>query len=226
MLFYDKLRYRLMPYIYSLAGMVTQDDYTIMRALVMDFGYDKNVLNINDQFMFGSCLLVNPVAEYKARTRSVYLPSGTGWYDFRTGQHYKGGRTIQADAPYTDQPIFVKEGSIIPCGPEIQFTMEKPANPIRLLIYTGRDGSFNLYEDENINYNYEKGDFSIIPLSYNEKKHTLTIQKRQGKFSGMLETRTFEISWIGEQKLSGLDFQLKPDTIITYDGQSQSIKMK
>jgi alpha-D-xyloside xylohydrolase len=226
MLAYDKLRYRLMPYIYSLTGSVTQQDYTIMRALVMDFGNDKNVLNIGDQFMFGPALLVNPVIEFKARARQVYLPSGTGWYALRTGRHFDGGQTIQSDAPYSDIPIFVKEGSIIPCGPEIQYAAEKPADPIRLFVYTGADGSFALYEDENVNYNYEKGMFSIIPLSYNEKGQTLTLGKRKGDFPGMLATRTFEIVWMSNQRAAGIDFQSKSDTTVVYDGSEQSIKLK
>lgn len=226
MLAYDKLRYRLMPYIYSLTGMVTQQDYTIMRALVMDFGSDRNVLNIGDQFMFGPALLINPVTEYKARVRQVYLPAGCGWYDLRSGNYYKGVQTIQADAPYTDIPLFVKAGSILPCGPEMQYTDEKPADPIRLFVYTGADASFTMYEDENINYNYEQGKFTIILLSYSEKDRVLTIGKRQGEFPGMLATRTFEIVWIGAQKPSGLDFLSKPDAIVTYNGTAQSIMMK
>jgi alpha-D-xyloside xylohydrolase len=226
MLAYDKLRYRLMPYIYSLTGSVTQNDYTIMRALILDSGCDKKVHNIGDQFMFGPALLVNPVTEYEARTRSVYLPSGTGWYDLRSGRHFKGGQTIEADAPYKEIPVFVKEGSIVPCGPEIQYATEKPADPVRLFVYTGSDGSFTLYEDEDVNYNYEKGEFSTIPLSYSEKDRTLTIGQRQGIFPGMLETRTFEVVWIGARKPSGLDFQSRPDTAVTYNGTQQSIKME
>jgi alpha-D-xyloside xylohydrolase len=226
MLAYDKLRYRLMPYIYSLTGMVTHQDYTIMRALVMDFGHDKNVFNIVDQYMFGPALLINPVTEYKARTRPVYLPSGTGWYELRSGQYYEGGQTIQAEAPFSDIPVFVKAGSILPCGPEIQYTAEKPADPIRLFVYTGGDGSFNLYEDENVNYNYEQGQFSLIPLSFSDKDQTLTIGERRGEFPGMLQTRTFEINWINRQKTSGLDFQSKPDAVVIYDGSSQSLHLK
>ncbi|MBN2091764.1 DUF4968 domain-containing protein, partial [candidate division KSB1 bacterium] len=224
MLAYDKLRYRLMPYIYSLAGKVTHEDYTIMRALLMDFGSDQNVLNIGDQYMFGPALLVNPVVEYKARTRQVYLPTGTGWYHLQSGRYYSGGQKIQADAPYTEMPLFVKAGSILPCGPEIQYTTEKPADPIRLFIYTGADGIFTLYEDENINYNYEKGKFSLIPIQYREADQLLTIGKREGNFPGMLETRTFEIIWIGKEKPLGLDFKSKPDAILTYNGSIQSIK--
>ncbi len=226
MLAYDKLRYRLMPYIYSLTGMVTQNDYTIMRALIMDFGYDKNVLSIGNQFMFGPALLINPVTKYKARKRNVYLPAKTGWYDLKSGKYYKGGKTIEADAPYTDIPIFIKEGSIIPCGPALQYSTEKKEDPIRLFVYTGNDCSFKLYEDENTNYNYEKGMFSIIPLKYNEKDHEIIIGKRQGNFPGMLKTRTFEIVWIGKGNPSGLKFDSKPDSVIKYDGTQQIIKMK
>ena len=226
MLAYDKLRYRLMPYIYSLTGMVTYDDYTIMRGLVMDFGTDKNVLNISDQFMFGPALLINPITGYKERTRKVYLPTGADWYELHSGKYLEGGQTVEADAPYSNIPIFVKAGSIIPCGPEIQYSTEKAADPIRLFVYTGSDGSFNLYEDENTNYNYEKGKFSIIPFDYNEKNHELTIKKRLGKFPGMLETRTFEIVLINKLKPSGLDFISKPDVIVKYDGNQQSIVIK
>jgi alpha-D-xyloside xylohydrolase len=226
MLAYNKLRYRLMPYIYSLTGMVTQQDYTIMRGLVMDFEADKNVLNINDQFMFGPAILVNPVSEYKARSRAVYLPSGSDWYEFTSGKSYAGGQWIQADAPYTEIPLYIKAGSIIPCGPEIQYTAEKPADPIRIFVYTGNDGSFTLYEDENTNYNYEKGKFATIPLSYTEKVKKFTLGKRQGSFDGMLKKRTFEINFISKQKPSRLDFQSKPDAIILYDGNHTSIKIK
>jgi alpha-D-xyloside xylohydrolase len=226
MLAYDKLRYRLMPYIYSLTGMVTQKDYTIMRALVMDFGQDKNVLNIDDQFMFGPAMLINPVTEYKARMRSVYLPSKIGWYNLQTGKYVEGGQTINADAPYSDIPIFIKAGSIITCGPDIQYASEKSADPIRLFVYTGSDGTFTLYEDEDVNYNYEKGKFSTIPLSYNEKNKELVIGKRQGEFSGMLEKRTFEIIWITSNKPSGFDFQSNADAIITYNGDQTSIRMR
>jgi alpha-D-xyloside xylohydrolase len=215
-----------MPYIYSLAGMVTQNSYTIMRALVMDFNNDKNVFDIGDQFMFGPALLINPVTEYKARMRDVYLPEGTGWYDLKSGIYFKGGQSIEAESPYTDIPIFVKEGSIIPCGPEIQYTTEKLPDPIRLFVYTGRDGSFTLYEDENINYNYEKGSFSLIPFNYNEENKVLTIESRTGEFPGMLETRTFEVVWINKNKPSGLDFESEPDEVVTYNGTHQSVKMK
>jgi len=197
----------------------------------MDFGQDKNVSNIGDQFMFGPALLINPVTEYKVRTRRVYLPapllaSGKrqgGWYELKTGRYFKGGQTIEAEAPYTDIPIFVKEGSIIPFGPAIQYTTEKPADPIRLLVYTGADGAFTLYEDENINYNYEKGAYSIILLKYDEDSHSLTIGARQGEFPGMLKERTFEIIWISKENPAGLDLDGTVALFVDYDGSELSI---
>ena len=219
MLAYDTLRYRLMPYIYSLTGMVTHEDYTMMRALVMDFGNDKQVLGIDDQFMFGPALLVNPVTACKVRQRPVYLPVKTGWYELKTGRYHTGGQTIQADAPYTDIPIFVKAGSIVPFGPAIQYTAQKKADPIRLYVYTGQDGTFTLYEDEGVNYNYEKGAFSQVVFAYDEQAQSLTIDARKGEFSGMLKKRTFEIVRVGPNDPVALDYDRTPDKIVSYDGQ-------
>lgn len=153
MLYYDKLRYRLMPYIYTLAGMTFHKDYTIMRALVMDFAKDTAVNDIGDQYMFGPSLLVNPVYTYKDRKRNLYLPAGQGWYNLYSGKYIKGGTHVTEDAPYERTPVYVKEGSIIPFGPDLQYTAEKPADTITLYVYTGKAASFTLYEDENINYN-------------------------------------------------------------------------
>jgi alpha-D-xyloside xylohydrolase len=225
MLYYDKLRYRLMPYIYSLTGMVTFKDYTIMRALAMDFGNDPEVLNIGDQYMFGPALLINPVIEYRIQKRTVYLPGGAGWYELKSGEYFPGGKTISVDAPYTEIPIFVKEGSIIPFGPEIQYSTGKPADPLILYVYTGKDANFELYEDENVNYNYEKGIFSIIPFNYEEKTHTLTIGNRQGEYPGMLQERTIHIIWVSKERKAKLDFDRKPDKIIKYNGSAQSVKL-
>ena len=150
---YNRLRYRLMPYIYSLAGQAWLNDYTIMRGLTMDFSLDTEVFDIADQYMFGPSLMVNPVTEYKARSRKVYLPSAYGWYDVRTGRHYAGGTVVEADAPYEWMPLFAREGSLIPTGPDIQYTGEKEADPLTLWVYAGADGAFELYEDEGDNYN-------------------------------------------------------------------------
>lgn len=223
-LYYDKLRYRLMPYIYSLAGAAYHDDYTIMRGLAMDFPADTAVLNIGDQYMFGSSLLVNPVYEYKQRHRSLYLPKCAGWYDLYSGKWYAGGQTITAEASYERMPLFVKTGSIIPFGPELQYTAEKTADTITLNIYTGADASFNLYEDEGTNYNYEKGAFSIIPVKYNEATKTVTIGDRKGSFNGMLQKKTFRINFITPGGAKSLDFGSKCDKSASYKGKEITIK--
>ncbi|MBO9661027.1 MAG: DUF5110 domain-containing protein, partial [Chitinophagaceae bacterium] len=168
MLYYNKLRYRLMPYIYTLAGNAYHHNATIMRGLVMDFGKDTAVKNIGDQFMFGSSFLVNPVYNYKQTQRKLYLPSGAGWYDLYTGAHYTGGQTITAEASYGIMPVYVKAGSIIPTGPELEYTAQRSADPLIIYVYAGGNGTFELYEDEGLNYNYEKGAFSKIPFSYDD----------------------------------------------------------
>lgn len=225
-LYYDKLRYRLLPYIYSLAGAAYHDNYTIMRGLPMDFESDTAVLNINDQYMFGPSLLINPVYEYKQRNRKLYLPKCAGWYDLYSGKFYAGAQKIKADAPYERMPVFVKAGSVIPFGPELQYTSEKPADTITLNVYTGADASFNLYEDEGTNYNYEKGAFSIIPIKYNEATRTITIDKRKGRFDGMLATRTFRILWVSKDKPETLNADAQPVTTITYEGEKIKVPLK
>ena len=226
MLEYDRLRYRLMPYIYSLAGWVTHHHYTIMRALVMDFNADAAVRGIGDQFMFGPALLINPVTRYRVRSRQVYLPKDADWYDLHTGEYFTGGRTLEADAPYGDIPIFVRAGSIVPAGPEIQYSDEKPADPVRLYVYSGRDGDFTLYEDENVNNHYEKGRFAVIPFQYREDEKTLTIGVRQGEYDGMPVNRTFEILWMTPDRKIGMDFDLRPDAVVKYDGRQQTVIME
>ena len=176
-----------------MVGMTHFNDYTIMRPLVMDFQNDKNVVNISSQFMFGPSFMVCPVYQYGARKREVYLPAGKNWYDFYTGKHLSGGQTLQADAPYGRIPLFIPEGAIVPVGPEIQYTDQKPANNMVLYVYKGRDGSFTLYEDEGINYNYEKGHYATISFNYDQKNETLTIGERKGDFKGMLKDRKFKI---------------------------------
>ncbi len=225
MLYYNKLRYRLMPYIYSLAGNAWLENYTIMRGLVMDFPADTTVRDIADEYMFGPSLLINPVYEYKAKTRSVYLPAGCGWYDLYTGKYSTGGKRILSDAPYERMPVYVKEGSILPFGPELQYTSEKPADPLTLYVYTGKDASFTLYEDEGINYNYEKGSYSTIPLTYDEKTKTLTLGERKGSFRGMLQNRTVRVVWLSPQKASPLNFELQPEQKVNYTGKQITLRM-
>jgi alpha-D-xyloside xylohydrolase len=225
MLYYDKLRYRLMPYLYTLAGDAYHNNYTIMRALVMDFAKDTTVRNIGDQFMLGPAILVNPVYVYKATERNVYLPSGQGWYDLYSGKYLEGGQTITADAPYGRLPLFVREGSIIAAGPELQYSDEKPADPITLFIYGGKSASFTLYEDENLNYNYEKGAFATIAFDYDENARTITIGKRSGNFNGMLKKRTIKIKLINRNKPAGMNFELTPDKTVAYSGKRIVVKL-
>ena len=191
-LYYTNLRYRLMPYIYSLAGMTWFKDYTIMRPLVMDFMADANVRNIGDSYMFGPSFLVSPVYEYGARSREIYFPAG-GWYDFYTNEFIDGGVARTVAAPYDRMPLYVRAGSIIPVGPEIQWSDQKPAGVIDLYIYKGADGEFTLYEDENVNYNYEKGICSMIDFTYDDESGILNIGDRRGEFPGMLQTRHFNV---------------------------------
>ncbi|MGI4020451.1 MAG: TIM-barrel domain-containing protein [Janthinobacterium lividum] len=226
MLYYDKLRYHLMPYIYSLVGKTYQKDYTLMRGLVMDFGTDEKVKSINDQYMFGPSLLINPVYQYQAKNRKVYLPAGNGWFDLYSGKYQNGGQEITADAPYERIPVFVKEGSILPVGPDIQYTSEKPDAPITLYVYAGKDASFNLYEDEGTNYNYEKGAFSTISINYSESSKTLTIGNRKGTFPGMVANRVFNVVVISKNKPKALNFETAANQTVKYAGNTVSLKMQ
>ena len=377
---FDNLRYRLMPYIYSLAHQVTENGYTIMRGLPMDFETDKKTFSIDDQFMFGPAMMVCPVTEYmlhrppeqsipitakhfrtndgkqglnakyykdaeyknltlekvdstinifwysgrpdyvtdstlsiqwegklvptqtgkhqfhikcfgpkrifingkelpfvyrsvevytdliyleagkeydfaletenfnpgalrvllywktpeifakekiieeRQQTRNVYLPSDHRWYDFWTGDTLMGGQSITSAAPIDKIPLFVKAGSIIPMGPFVQYAAEKPTDPIYMRIYPGADGNFTLYEDENDNYNYEKGFFSTISFSWNDAKHQLTIGKRKGSFPGMLENRNFQIVLVGKDQGNGIEFSKKSDKVIQYQGIKKVIQ--
>lgn len=218
MVHYTKLRYRLMPYIYSLAGMTYFNDYTIMRALVMDFTSDVKTHNIGDQYMFGPNLMVAPVYKYKETSRDVYFPNGANWYNFDTREYIQGNQSKHVSAPYERLPLFVREGAILPMGKDIQSTKESQ-NDILLQIYTGTDGEFTLYEDEATNYNYEKGKYSTIKINYNEKTKTVTINDVQGKFEGMPTSRKFDIEWISK------DGQKHPVKTVTYTGKKLSITM-
>lgn len=376
----DNLRYRLMPYIYSLAWKVTNDNYTIMRGLPMDFPDDKKTYNIDDQFLFGPSIMVSPVTKFmyyrppekselitseyfktpdgkpgllakyykdsnfkilsketidpnidfiwytgrpeyatdsaysvrwegklipketgkhqfhlvsydrkriilngdtlkivytsveqytepveleagkeydiiievqnnstgaakmrlfwktptifnkekskelNEKTRTVYLPANTIWYDFWTGEKFKGGKSIKLDAPIDKIPLLIKAGSIIPMGPFLQYSTEKPADPIELRIYPGADGSFTLYEDENDNYNYEKGIYSTIDFKWNDKNKTLVIGDCKGEFPGMLKERTFNVVLVSKNKGTGIDIHQKPDKTIKYNGSKLTIR--
>jgi len=223
MIKYDQLRYALMPYIYSLAGSVTQNDDTIMRPLVMDFPADEKVPATDDEYMFGPAFLCNPVSEYKARTRSVYLPQGTNWYEFWTGKPPAAGSTIEADAPYDSMPLFIKAGSIIPTGPVQQYVCEKPADALTIYVYTGASGAFTLYEDEGVNFNYEKGAFTQIPITWDDAVKKLTIGKRQGLFAGMIAERTFNVIFVTPDKPTGFAFDAKADHSVHYSGDAVTV---
>ncbi len=223
MVYWDRLRYRLLPYIYSLAGAVTQDGGTMMRPLVMDFPADTIAREVADQYLFGPALLVNPVTAFRARTRPVHLPP-TGWYDFWTGRRLAGGRTVLADAPYERIPLYVRAGSIVPVGPELQYADEKPADPVTLLVYTGADGRFSLYEDDGASYGYERGEFTRIPLRWDERSRTLTIGRRDGSFPGMLQRRTFHVVFVSPDRPVGFGFDLAPDRTVGYAGDERRIR--
>lgn len=220
---FDKLRYRMLPYNYSVAWKITSQHYTPMRALVMDFPKDTGALAISDEYMFGPALLVCPVTTEQATHRAVYLPSDTSWMDFWTGKAVVGGKTITANAPLSILPLYVRAGSIVPLGPVLQYATEKPEEPIELRVYRGADGQFTLYEDEGDNYNYEKGSYATIPISWNEAKRILTIGKRKGDFRGMLKERRFNIVWVSDGHGVGISPTEKPDAIVHYHGATVKI---
>jgi alpha-D-xyloside xylohydrolase len=190
---YDRLRYRMLPYIYTLAARTTLEGYTPMRALAFDFRYDGAALDKSDEFMLGPSLLAAPVTEAGAEARNVYLPAGTDWIDFWTGERVHGGESIRRETPLAIMPVYVRAGSILPMGPELEYASQKPADPIELRIYPGNDGSFRLYEDDGTTYAYEKGAYSWIPMQWDDASRTLSIGAREGQFPGMLTARTFQV---------------------------------
>jgi alpha-D-xyloside xylohydrolase len=221
---FDNLRYRLMPYIYSLAWKVTNEGYTIMRHLVFDYQNDTNVFNIKDQFLFGPAFLVNPVTSAGATSRSIYLPAGS-WYDFWTGTPIMGGATTMGSAPLSQIPVYVKAGSIVPMGPNIQYATQS-IDPLEIRIYKGKDGSFTLYEDEGDTYNYESGKYAQITLTWSESAQQLTIGARTGSYSGMPMSRTFNIVWVGPNHGIGGDVTAAADQVVMYNGSQVVVKAK
>ena len=219
---YDNLRYRLMPYIYSLAWKTTSEGYTIMRPLVMDFREDTRAQNIGDQFLFGPSILVSPVTEPGAATRRLYLPNAK-WYDFWTGAAVQGGRTLDAPSPIDRMPLYIRAGSIVPLGPDLQYAAEKSADPIELRVYRGANGAFTLYEDENDSYDYEKGVHATISFSWDDTAHTLTIGDRAGTFPGMLEKRTFRVVFVTENHGAGGGLTENADKAVSYSGKKISV---
>jgi alpha-D-xyloside xylohydrolase len=217
---FDRLRYRMLPYVYSLAGDVTHRAGTMLRPLVMDFRSDPALLDIGDQYMFGRAFLVSPVTEYRATGRSVYLPvTAGGWYDFWSGSASQGGQRIDAAALLDSIPLHVRAGSIVPFGPELSYTNEKPADPITLWIYGGADASFELYEDDGSSYAYEKGAFSRVEFRWNDAARTLSVGARNGSFDGMLRERTFRVVRVAKDKTVGFSFTPSADATLAYIGR-------
>jgi len=218
------LRYRFMPYIYSEAWQVTIHGSTMMRPLVMDFNGDTSALSQEYEYMFGKALLVAPVIEAKVHEWNVYLPQSVDWYDFWTGEKIHGGQTKKTEAPLDKIPLFVKAGSIIPMGPVIQYATEKN-DPIEIRIYPGAHGEFILYEDENDNYNYEKGKYSTITFIWDDAKKVLTINKRKGSFPGMPREHTFTIGIVSKNNCIGMNTMKKYNKVITYHGEKTVIRL-
>ena len=242
-----RLRYRLIPYLYSTAWQVTSNNDSYMRPLFSDFANDKKVWDIADEFMFGRSIMAAPIVnpqyteekiiredamtgwdrktvsdassvgtiDWTAMKSAVkYLPKGTAWYDFWTGKQYKGGQNVTLETQLNRVPMFVRAGSIVPMGPEMQYVGEKAWDDLELRVYPGADGQFVLYEDEGDNYNYEKGAYTTIQIKWNERTRTLIIGERQGSYKGMLQQRRFTIvTPDGQQKT------------VNYDGQKQSLTL-
>jgi len=217
---YLKLRYTLLPYIYTLAGDSYHHDGTLLRALAMDFAADPITHDIADQYLFGPAFLVNPVTQFNARSRSVYLPNGTSWIDFNTGQRHHGGQTIMADAPLQRMPVFVRAGSIVPRTIVQQYVDEIPDAPLLIEVYIGENGAFSLYEDNGRDYGYERGEFSRIPLTWNEQKGELHIGARQGRYPGMPEQREMRVRWIDGVRTDAGELEPAADVVVQYAGQS------
>ena len=225
---YSRLRYRLLPYIYSLAHKVTTEGYTMMRVLAFDFREDVKVREIADQFMFGPAFLVSPVTEAGVSRRATYLPGEIYWHNFWNGNRMKGGGAPLTMAPLDILPLHVRGGSIVPFGPDIQHVDEVPADPIELRIYPGADSVFDLYEDDGASYRYESGASTTIPLQWNDATATLTIGARQGEFPGMLRKRTFRVVRVGPYRGVGIEpvADDQVDAVVPYDGKCVTVSLK
>ncbi len=224
---YLDLRYRLLPYLYSTAWQVTSAGTTFMQPLVMDFQNDPKVLDIGDQYLFGPAIMVTPVTTAGATMQPVYLPAaGAPWYNFWTGEISAAGQSVEAAASVETLPLFVRPGSIIPMGPFLQYSSEKPADPIELRVYRGANGQFTLFEDEGDTYDYEKGKYATIPVAWNDAKQTLKIGKRAGSFTGMLKERTFNIVWVSKNHGAGISITETPDVVVHYTGKAVTVSVK
>lgn len=221
---FDRLRYHLLPYIYSTAWQVTNSGASMMRGLVLDFRNDPKALAVRDQYLFGPSLLVNPVTEARSTARPVYLPKGASWVDFWTGKRFAGGQTTLAAAPISEMPLFVRAGSILPYGPEVQSAADSP-DPLEIRIYPGADGSFELYDDAGDGYAYERGERAVVPLHWNDRTRTLIVGARQGSYPGMASRRTFRIVVVTLGHGVGIPNSDKPDRTIEYDGREKAVRL-
>lgn len=238
------LRYRFLPYIYSTSWDVTNNQSSMMRALFMDFPNDKNALDLNDEYMFGKSLLVSPVTDpmyskkvgtgkdtalledfTTIKSKETYLPAGSNWFDFWTGEQLAGGTKANKETPIDIIPLYVKAGSIIPIGPAVQYAEEKKWDSLEVRVYPGANGKFVLYEDENDNYNYEKSIYSTVTLSWDNAKKTLSISDRKGSFPGMLQNRKFNIVLVGAGKGTGENTSSGVDKIVTYEGKRVTVRL-
>lgn len=190
----------------------------------MDFRSDARVYGIGDQFLAGPALMVCPVTAPGVKTRAVYLPAGGRWTDFWTGASYAGGQHVDATAPIETVPLFVRAGSIVPLGPSLQYTSEKPADPLEVRVYRGADGDFALYEDVGDGYDYERGAYAVIPMHWNERRATLTIGARKGTFPGMLRERRMRIVWVGPDHGNGITASTGLDAEIVYRGDAVVVR--
>jgi alpha-D-xyloside xylohydrolase len=224
MIYYDKLRYRLLPYIYTLAADTTLKNGSIMRGLVMDFAPDRRTWNIADEYLLGREFLVAPVTAFQARSRQVYLPAGADWYDFNSGAYLKGGRTIDAAAPYERMPLFVRAGSIVPTGPEIMNTSEQPGGPIMLHVFTGADGQFSLYDDDGVSEAYVRGKYARVPIRWDQASRTLTIGAHTGSYDGMPAKRTIAVRFYTPGKAVAPSFDDSGAISLSYEGKPLTVK--
>jgi alpha-D-xyloside xylohydrolase len=218
---FDRLRYRLLPYIYSLAGAVTQENYTPMRGLAFDFRTDGHVYPIRDQYMYGPAFLVNPVTVAGARVRRVYLPTAV-WYDFWTGKRLEGGQSVEAEAPVARMPLYVRAGSIVPMGPVMEYATERPADTVELRVYPGADGQFTLYEDGNDGYQYEKGAFATTSFEWLDARRQLVIHGTKGSFPGMLKRRVFQVVVVKEGHGFGVEEGVT-DKSVEFNGKETDV---
>ena len=240
---YINLRYALLPYLYSTGWQVTDNAGSFLRALFMDFNEDKKVHTISNQYMFGKAFLVTPVTRNmyvfsdkeqwkdpyedfsKTGTQDVYLPKGTKWFDFWTGEVLNGGQMVTKEVPIDIIPLYVRAGSIVPFGPKVQYSTEKKWNNLEIRIYPGADGEFVLYEDENDNYNYEKGAYSTIKFTWDDANRTLNIADREGTFPGMLKSRKFNIVVVDKENGTGSAQSTKFTKSVSYGGKKKSVKL-